>query len=65
MTNMFLLFVQNNFIIDPAEEPFLRRVWDTRVGKRVRDMCFDIQEGVMSDYQWWLMEDHLRELWRY
>ena len=29
MTNMFLLFAQQNFIIDPAKEHFIRRVWNT------------------------------------
>ena len=45
MTNIILLFMQKNFIIELAEEPFMRRAWDTRACKRLQEMYRDIQRG--------------------
>ena len=40
----------------------MRRVWYTQAGKRLQDMYHNIRERVITDYQQWLMEDHLWEL---
>ena len=50
MTDIFLLLVQQNFIIDPIEEHFIRRVWNALVGKQLQDMYRDIRQWVIIDY---------------